>query len=289
MKYQIRHTTSYQYEDLVVGSHHSAHLCPRQLPLQQVSDYRCVVTPIPSHHAQHSDFYGNMVEDIHIQIPHQTLTVCAESCVEVMRPVLSDNLDGERNPAWEQWAEACRSEWALQEYLEPTALSPYLHDIANWARGLFAPGQGIFDCVSQITAAINHQFAYAPGSTDVDTTIAEVFAQRSGVCQDFAHLMTSALRALGIPARYVSGYLETLPPPGQTRLVGADASHAWVGVYLPGYGWVDYDPTNNCIVGNHHITVAWGRDYADVPPLKGIIQGGGEHQVQVAVDVVRSD
>ena len=289
MKYHIRHLTSYDYEDLVIGSHHSAHLCPRSEAYQRVEEFTCTVQPFSNHHTQHQDFHGNAVEDIHIQTPHSHLEVLAESMVELNRPILPDHIEAALNPAYEEWSATCQAQWQLQEFLHPTPLTPKLDALQSWAQSLIMSGQPVYDVVQRINSAIYNDFSYAPGSTGVNTTIDHVFTTRSGVCQDFAHLMCSILRSLGLPVRYVSGYLETLPPPGTERQIGADASHAWVGVYLPGHGWVDFDPTNNSVVGNTHITIAWGRDYADVAPLKGIIQGGGEHEIKVAVDVLRQE
>ncbi|TVR40586.1 MAG: transglutaminase family protein, partial [Planctomycetota bacterium] len=207
--------------------------------------------------------HGNLVELLHIHQPHRQLEVCAESVVTCSRKNLPQVIPVEIDSSLEDWQRSCASQWQLAEFLLPSPHTQPLAELQAWASTWLAPRRSVFQALRDLTQAIHQNFAYAPGSTHINTPLSTVFTQRSGVCQDFAHLMLSALRSAGIPARYVSGYLETLPPPGQERLVGADASHAWVAAYLPAYGWIDYDPTNNCIVGQAHITVAWGRDYDD--------------------------
>jgi len=196
------------------------------------------------------------------------------------------------SPPWEAVRERVAADTTTpgleaRDFVLPSAFVPPDDAVWDYARASFPPGRPLLEAVRDLTRRIHQEFRYDPGFTTIVTPLAEVLAHRRGVCQDFAHLQIACLRSLGLPARYVSGYLETLPPPGKAKLQGADASHAWVSVYDPEQGWTDFDPTNDQLVGEQHITTAWGRDYGDVTPLKGIIFGGGEHTLEVAVDVER--
>ena len=224
---------------------------------------------------------------IELLTEHDVLEVTSSSVVEIApRPAPST---GPRI-SWEETAERLHSAGALVSALEYCFDSPLVRAhpmLAAYAESAFSPGRPLIDAVIEFNHKIFEEFTYETTATDVSTPLAQVFRQRRGVCQDFAHVAIGCLRSLGLAARYVSGYLETKPPPGKVRLVGADASHAWASVYVPGFGWLDFDPTNDVFPDLGHVTVAWGRDFSDVSPLKGVVLGGGSHQVTVSVDVER--
>ena len=288
MKYEVTHRTTYHYSEPVTLGHNSTHLTPRTLNRQRCLANRLVVLPTPSCLRSWTDYFGNQVTYFTVEEEHRELNVTAisEVAVESQEP-----LGAISTPAWED----ARDE--IRRYREPVDLSaaPYAFDspcvrrddrLASYAAMSFTPGRPLLEASLDLTARIYREFKYDPTATSVSTPTMEVFEKRRGVCQDFAHLEIGCLRSLGLAARYVSGYLLTDPHPGQPRLVGADASHAWLSVFCPGHGWVDLDPTNNVIPSTRHVTVAWGRDYGDVCPIKGIFLGGGSHWMTVAVDVV---
>lgn len=284
MLYDIRHKTTFSYEELVSVSHHVLHLTPRSHPLQTCIDSETIVEPAPAVGSVSEDYFGNPIQHLTIQQPHKRLVVDAHARVEVRRtecPVAIEQSD-----SWEAIRDLLIDE-ALAAY-EYTFASPYVSgndDVRDYALQSFQPGRPILEATMDLTSRIFGEFQYRGGVSDVSTPVTEVFAMRQGVCQDFAHFQIACLRSLGLAARYVSGYLLTRPPEGKEKLVGADASHAWVSVYAGDAGWVDFDPTNNAIPGVDHITFAWGRDYGDVSPINGFIVGGGAHQISVAVDV----
>ncbi len=222
-----------------------------------------------------------------IQQAHRELVLHALSVVEVReRPAPPRGAA----PPWEEVGRhlaRAGSPEALEavEFTFPSTRVPFLPELAAYAAASFPPGRGALEGVLDLTRRVHREFRYEPGATTAATGVAEAFAMRRGVCQDFAHVEIACLRAIGIPARYVSGYLLTRPAAGKERLVGADASHAWVSAWLPGYGWLDLDPTNDTLPGVEHVTLAWGRDYGDVSPVSGVVFGGGEHEVEVSVDV----
>lgn len=296
MKYQLSHLTRYQYQQPIANSYNLACLQPRQLPYQQVLQSSLQVTPVASGLYSHLDSFGNVRHFIHLQSPHQELSVLASSIVEVQPRYLAGQLANgvgfeqlqhcfsnpsplDLNPASKDLllARQCRFASRMIPQLPAAA--------ALWAQ-VQQPDRTVLENVAALTSLIFHEFRYDPEFSSVVTPVSEVLAHRRGVCQDFAQLAISCLRTVGIPARYVSGYLETQPPAGFERLVGADASHAWFAVFDPQLGWVDFDPTNNLLPDDRHLTLAYGRDYADVVPLKGVLQGLGEHLLEVAVDVM---
>jgi len=245
------------------------------------------VDPQPVVEDERVDYFGNGASYFAIGVPHNRLVVTARSQVRVSAPPLP-----ERTPAWEQVRDRCASD----KLTEDSTAGEFRFDstyitrqpaYAEYAAASFAKGRPLLEGVRDFTARIFRDFKFDPRATTVATPLDEVLKKRRGVCQDFAHLAIAGLRSLGLPARYVSGYLETLPPPGKARLVGADASHAWVSVWCPGHGWIDADPTNNLLPGDRHITVAWGRDFSDVSPLRGVVVGGGGSTLGVSVDVAR--
>jgi len=289
VKYQLTHCTKYTYEGAVTVSHHLARLAPRSLPGQRCPWHALEITPIPVGRGVHVDSFGNVTSYFEIEGKHDVLEVTARSFVEVFATRYPDPAT---TPAWEVIRDACQVEMLTPgteagAFRFSSPLVPLGSEYAGYALQDFTPGRPILQGVVALTNRIFKEFKFDPRATDVTTPVSEVFRKRAGVCQDFAHLMLAMLRSLGLPARYISGYLETLPPAGQARLVGADASHAWISVYCgEATGWVDTDPTNNVIPGERHITVAWGRDFSDVSPLRGVTLGAGGQTMSVSVDVL---
>jgi transglutaminase-like putative cysteine protease len=295
MKYRINHVTRYGYGSPVSLCHSIAHLKPRESPYQRCLSSSVRVTPWPSVAREHRDLFGNRVSYFSIQQAHSTLEITAVSEVEVDTPVLPNQ---GQSPSWEQVRDRLRVDTdpasiGARGFALPSPAVPVIAAATDYARISFTPGRPLIEAARELTHRIFTELEYDPAFTTVATPIDHVLKHRRGVCQDFAHLAIAGLRGLGLAARYVSGYLETLPPPGQPKLRGADASHAWFAIFLPGQGWppdkgwVDLDPTNDCFIGNQHITTAIGRDFRDVTPVRGVFYGGGEHQLTVAVDVDR--
>jgi transglutaminase-like putative cysteine protease len=285
--YAITHRTTYSYTEPVSICHNLAYLMPRRAANHLWSDCQIIIDPKPSLTVERPDYFGNVALYFAIQEPHNALIVTARSHVEVT-PLAPT--DAPVPMAWEEAQKLLRQapDEALLDAYQFTLYSPFTlwpESLAEYAQPSFPPGRGLSDAVLDLTRRIHADFTYDSKATSVSTTIAELLRHRRGVCQDLAHLQIACLRCLGLAARYVSGYLLATPPPGRPRLVGADASHAWVSVFLPGLGWLDVDPTNNMLPSDQHITIAWGRDYGDVSPLRGVILGGGEHRIEVSVDV----
>ncbi|HEY6782204.1 MAG TPA: transglutaminase family protein, partial [Candidatus Dormibacteraeota bacterium] len=266
------------------------HLLPRDLPGQRCQSAEVVVDPVPEDYHERLDYFGNRVSYLAVHRPHRDLTVTATSIVEVDNRPSELSLFGPR--PWEQARDAVRDGQVLDpldavQYVLDSPLVEASSAFADYAATTFTPGRPLLDAVTEICHRIHADFEYKPGSTSVTTPLAEAFAQRKGVCQDFAHVGTACLRSLGLPARYVSGYLETDPPPGRPKLKGADGSHAWMSVLVPDAGWLDIDPTNDQLVNTRYIVTAYGRDYSDVPPMSGVIYTTGKTEsLRVAVDVV---
>ena len=287
MRFKLRHITSYDYAEQVDLASHVLHLSPRPLAWQQVSKPRILCEPAPARTSTATDHFGNEVHWIFIDQPHDELRVTAESEVDVIFPAAPAP---EATPAWEHVAAAARAggsqAWAAAEFLFPGPMVANDQGAGPYVAQSFPPGRPILAGLIDLNGRIKRDFAFRPLSTTITTSVARVMAQRAGVCQDFAHLMIAGLRALGLPARYTSGYIRTAPPPGQPRRVGADVSHAWVGAWLgPAHGWIDLDPTNNLVVREEHVVLGWGREFSDVSPLRGIILGGGTHGLAVSVDL----
>jgi transglutaminase-like putative cysteine protease len=287
MIYRIVHRTTYNYRYPVSVGTHVACLKPRALPHHQLSRSELRIQPRPATRTERVDFFGNILCFFTIREPHRELVVEARS--EVI-------MEGNATP-WPQlpipWEEAAKSipndhsQAGLEAY-QFGFESPRIRlrpEFASYALQSFTPRRSMPEALRDLTARIHKDFRFDSKVTNVRTPTEEVFKKRRGVCQDFAHLQIACLRSLNLAARYVSGYLRTYPPPGQPRLVGADASHAWVSAYCPGIGWLDVDPTNNIVPWNGHVTLAWGRDYGDVSPLRGLVLGGGTHTLKVAVDM----
>ena len=288
MIYEVSHRTVYRYSQAVSISHHLLHLTPRDGDFQACRDTVVEIMPAPTVRAPGIDYFGNPTTFVTIQQNHVELVLNALSSIEVADRAIPN---AAATPAWEAvrgQALNDRSPEAL-EALELTFASPYVPLVAElraYAAGSFPPGRPILAGARQLTHRIFTDFTYEPGATTLGTGVVRAFAMRRGVCQDFAHIQIACLRALGLPARYVSGYLLTRPAEGKDRMVGADASHAWLSIWVPGHDWVDLDPTNDLIPGREHITIGWGRDYGDVSPVSGVMFGGGAHEVTVAVDVL---
>jgi transglutaminase-like putative cysteine protease len=291
MIYKIAHRSTYKYKYPVSVGNHVACLKPRSSPRQRLLHSELHIHPKPALCAERTDYFGNRLYFFTIQEPHRELIVEAQSDVEVV-PVAEQSTHLEVG-----WEEVARS---LPTDLRPQGLdayqfafeSPRIHarpEFAEYARQSFTRDRPLREALLDLTARIHSDFRFDSKSTNVRTPTEEVFRKRRGVCQDFAHLQIACLRSLHLAARYVSGYLRTYPPPGRPRLVGADASHAWVSAYSPGSGWLDVDPTNNVVPSDGHVTLAWGRDYGDVSPLRGLVLGGGDHTLKVGVDMAPAD
>ena len=287
MTYKITHRTTYKYKHPVSAGNHVACLKPRSFPHHQLVENEIDIQPAPATMTERVDYFGNTLSFFTIQEPHKELMVEARS--KVMIDESSANGPEPDLP----WEEAVR---LLTVDLSSDGLranqfrfeSPRIRlrpEFASYALKSFTPKRPLREGLLDLTARIHKDFRFDSKSTNVRTPVEEVFRKKRGVCQDFAHLQIGCLRSLGLAARYVSGYLRTYPPKGQPRLVGADASHAWVSAYCPGNAWLDLDPTNNVVPSNGHVTLAWGRDYGDVSPLHGLILGGGAHTLTVAVDM----
>jgi transglutaminase-like putative cysteine protease len=288
MDYTLIHKTTYEYTEPVSVSHHTARLAPSNDGRQRTTGFTLEISPKPEGIHTRTDYFGNAVSVFAIRELHRVLEVVAASTVSV--PGLNPPVPS-LSPPWVQVAgrfcdPVSPRDTAPYEFCLDSPLVRSAQPLAQWARRSF-PGETPFLVgVGDLMRRLYEEFEFDPVATDVATPLEEVWKNRRGVCQDFAHVALGCLRSLGLPARYVSGYLRTLPPPGQKRMQGADASHAWFSVFCPNNGWVDFDPTNNLMPADGHITVAVGRDFSDVSPLIGILTGGGEHSVSVAVDVV---
>jgi transglutaminase-like putative cysteine protease len=288
--YRVSHRTAYAYESEVSSSYGQLHLLPRELPSQRCRSSDVTIEPVAGDYRERLDYFGNRVCFLAIHEPHHALTVIATSVVEVdERP---DRLSVFGSRPWEQVREAVRR----GQVADPVDAAQFMLDsplveaadvYRRYAEVSFTPGRDLLEAVGSLSARIHADFVYKPGSTSVTTPLAEVFQQRNGVCQDFAQLGIACLRSLGLPARYVSGYLETDPPPGHPKLDGADGSHAWLSLLVPEAGWLEIDPTNDQFVNDRYIVTAYGRDYSDVPPMNGVIYTEGRTEsLEVQVDVV---
>lgn len=289
MKLQVTHATRYRYAPAVEWAQHVAHLRPRDMPGQRLQSHRLRITPGPDELRHSRDVFGNTRSFFALQGSHAALEVVADSVVDTTAP------SRPANPiAWEAVRERLRYRAgarydAAAQYLYRSPYVPRHADFLDYGRASFSAGRPLLEAAEDLMQRIHRDCAYVADSTDLATPAVEALARRQGVCQDFAHIMVACLRMLGLPARYVSGYLLTQPPPGQPRLIGADASHAWVAVHVPGVdghdGWYDFDPTNGRAPGEDYVTLAVGRDFSDVSPMRGVLQGGASHQLQVGVTV----
>jgi transglutaminase-like putative cysteine protease len=289
--YRVVHRTEYDYDAVVSASYGEAHLHPRETFSQQCYVSSVAIDPYPESYRERRDFYGNRAAHFCVREPHRRLIVTATSEVEVSDRSRITAAVGERR--WERVRDATLADpspesRAARQFLLASPAVTAMGAAAEYAAVSFPVGRTLVEGLADFAHRVHEDFEFAPGVTTVTTSVDEVMTRRAGVCQDFAHLCVAGLRALGLATRYVSGYLETEPPPGLPRLVGADQSHAWVSVFVPDVGWVDLDPTNDHFADDRYVTIAWGRDYADVPPLKGVIfTKGVAQELSVGVDVVR--
>ena len=288
MIYRVRHRTTYDYEDPVSVSHHVVRLTPRNLRGQLCRESNVAVLPTPLVTSAHSDYFGNTLTNFTLDEPHDCLIVEANSDLEV-KAIEPPDFSG--TPAWETVRDALADGYSDEvldayQFVFDSQRVRSSSELAAYACESFPEGRPLLASVLDLTRRIHQDFRFDKTATEVATPVQTFFEKRRGVCQDFAHLQIGCMRSLGLPARYVSGYLRTMPPPGRPRLVGADASHAWCSAWCPGTGWVDFDPTNNCVPSDGHITVAWGRDYSDVSPIYGVLLGGAKHKLHVEVDVM---
>lgn len=287
MRYRITHTTGYGYSEPASLSQNELFLRPRDTTTQRVLESSIHIAPEPQYSHDRVDYFGNSARVFMVQHPHSTLRVTAKSLVETQNPTF---IDQNATPPWETVLERLRthnhpSELIAYQFSFASPMTSITDELRAYGQVSFTDGIPVLSGAKNLMHRIFSEFTYDKGATSVDTPVTQVLNERKGVCQDFAHLMISCLRSLGLAARYVSGYLETKPPPGKEKLVGADASHAWLALFIPEIGWVDLDPTNDLIPGEQHITLAWGRDYGDVTPVKGVVMGGGVHTLSVTVDV----
>ena len=288
MIYRVVHKTLYEYADAVNLSHNLVRVRPRNHSAQTCRWHELAVSPVPAMRGERLDYFGNHVSWLSLQEPHTVLTIesrakwrCGWSCGRTCRRALP----GSGWPALIASSTAPET-IAVRQFTFDSLYVRRLPELSAYALSSFPAGRSLLECAFDLTHRIHADFKYLPGSTKVGTPSLEVLRIRQGVCQDFAHLPIGCLRSLGLAARYVSGYLVTTPPPGRPRLAGADASHAWISVFTPDFGWVDFDPTNGVMPLDSHITVAWGRDYDDVGPIRGILIGGHRQRLDVSVDVV---
>ena len=287
MIYRIVHKTTYRYKHPVSVGSHVACLTPRSLAHHRCTTSTLRIRPAPATRSDRVDYFGNQLSYFTVQEPHKQLVVEARSEVSIDGHA---SLWPEQSPSWEEVARSLCDDTsaegleAYQFVFESPRIRPTA-EFGSYAARSFTSRRPFAEALLDLTARIYNDFRFDSKATNVRTPTEEVFRKRRGVCQDFAHLQIACLRSLRLAARYTSGYLRTYPPPGKPRLVGADASHAWVSAYCPGVGWLDVDPTNNLVPSNGHVTLAWGRDYGDVSPLRGLILGGRDHKLKVAVDM----
>jgi transglutaminase-like putative cysteine protease len=288
MRYKIRHTTEYIYQETVSTGHNRLCLVPLNLPEQKCLSSDVKIAPSPDELTYRTDFFGNTLLFISIYKEHSQLTILSESLIDIQDRIQAGEAARSR-VLWNALYEGIQGEVYAEviQYTLPSLHVPYSEEITRFASACFPEGTTLWNGCLALMQKIFSSIEFKPGFTTVNTPVESVLKLKKGVCQDFAHLMIACLRNLGIPARYVSGYIETIPPPGKEKLVGSDASHAWVAVYFPEIGWVEFDPTNNLLPSHNHITVAFGRDYFDVAPIKGIIFSSGKQNIDVKVDVNR--
>ena len=293
MKFSITHSTKYTYNDLVSFCHNIATIKPRYSLGQTLLSYSLEVNPYPAELSERVDFFGNNITRFAIQQPHDVLHVVSKSLINRSYDTVRDSF----------FSDACKkvtlseAQTLLYQSNDPLLLeakqymleSIFIRNTSDAMRDYalisFQPNRSVFEATYELMQRIFTDFDFVSGFTTISTPLTEVMEEKKGVCQDFAQIAIACLRSVGLPARYISGYIETLPPPGKKKLVGADASHAWFAVFIPSFGWVDFDPTNNQIPKNQHIVIGWGRDYYDVPPLKGVVFGGGNSKLKVSVDI----
>jgi transglutaminase-like putative cysteine protease len=287
MIFEVSHKTVYRYASPVAQSHHLVHLTPRPHERQRIIRYGLAIAPNPALRTDFTDYFGNPAVAVAIENSHSELLIHSRILIDITAP---PDVDIAASAPWETVARQLAGSEGPQDldvvqYIPASHHTPPCRALFAFAEPSFPPSRPILACAMDLCARIYGEFAYDSAATDVATAIPKILKIRRGVCQDFAHLLLAAMRIMGLPARYVSGYLLTRAPAGKPKLIGSDASHAWVSVWAPEIGWVDFDPTNDMIPRDEHITIAYGRDFQDVSPVAGVLLGGGAHHVDVAVDV----
>jgi transglutaminase-like putative cysteine protease len=287
MIYRVTHNTGYKYSAPASLSQNELFLTPRNTPSQKVLESRLQIEPKPQYLHKRTDYFGNSADVFMVQHPHNELAITAINLVKTSKPVTPTP---ESTMPWEFVVKRLAEHTDLveldaQQFTFASPLVPLLPSALMYAQTSFLPGTPILTGAVDLIRRIFTEFSYDKLASNVETTVEQALMNKKGVCQDFALVAISCLRTLGLAARYVSGYLETIPSPGKKKLIGADASHAWISIFVPDFGWVDLDPTNNLLANETYITVAWGRDYGDVSPVKGVVMGGGTHNLSVTVDV----
>ncbi|MDR3713076.1 MAG: transglutaminase family protein [Puia sp.] len=290
MHYKVTHTTRYTYYEAVSLCHNIARLIPRSTDKQVCRSAVLEIYPAPDILDEYEDFFGNKVTYFAIQHEHKSLTVTVSSEIVRTNPGTLEFSLYENTP-WEAVKEQLYSlrpvDTDILQYIPETQMTQASPEILEYALRSFTPGRPLFEAARDLMQRIYENFEFEPGFTTVTTPLSLVMKERKGVCQDFAHLAIACIRSVGLAARYVSGYIETIPPEGTEKLTGVDASHAWFALYVPGSGWIDFDPTNNQLPADQYLTIGWGRDYSDIVPLKGVIVSSGPHRLSVSVDVRR--
>lgn len=287
MNYAVTHITRFSYSEPVTVCQNRVCLRPRATQRQHVLRHELTVDPVPARIDTYPDCDGNLRAAFELTTVHQAMTLRAYSEVAVAAPAWPQ---AHATPPWESARpDGAQTDLDVVPFIYASPFVSLEDDFAAYAMPSFHPGRPLLEGLLDLMGRMHGDFTYDPRATEIATKVRESFALRRGVCQDFAHILCGCLRSIGLPARYVSGYLETRPPPGKIKLRGADASHAWVAAHCPGFGWIDLDPTNNVLPGASHIVLGWGRDYGDVSPVKGVIQGGGAHSLHVSVDVASLD
>lgn len=288
MLYSITHTTSYRYNQQVSLCHNIATLCPRSTATQICKSSKIAISPLPEVMDSHTDFFGNKVYYFVVEQEHDKLTVTVNSIVEKV-PLTEERIIV--NTSWELVRQLLNTSNGKfmdeKQFIAATDITMPTEAIKAYAMQSFSAGHSLYQSALDLIQRIYKDFKFTPGFTTISTPLSTVMKERKGVCQDFAHLGISCIHSIGLPVRYVSGYIETIAPPGKEKLTGVDASHAWLSVFIPEMGWIDFDPTNNKIPDEQYITVGWGRDYFDIVPLKGIIMSSSSHEMKVSVDVKR--
>jgi len=293
--YRVTHRTEYRYESEVSESYGEVHLLPGNFPGQLCRESRLRIDPEPHDYRERTDYYGNRTAYFAVLDAHTQLSITAESVVDVDVVGRQGALTLADGQAWEVGRDHLRLDGAADalevcDFLLDSSMVAASPELLAYARPSFPSGRPVVEALAEFNTRINRDFSFEPGSTSIGTSLNELLERREGVCQDFALLAVGCLRSLGLAARYVSGYIETRPPPGRPRVVGADVSHAWASMFVPGAGWVDFDPTNDQFVTDRYVTTAWGRDYRDVAPVKGVIYTESKSdEMHVSVDVLRVD
>jgi transglutaminase-like putative cysteine protease len=291
MRYRVKHQTTYEYQSPVSLCHNIVFQLPIKNDFQTVDSYKCEILPEPSFLLERKDFFENHYLYFSVQKSHKKLVVESTSEISIHKPLWL-NIDPTLTTPWESVVSRLKSTDTLNDirqfYLE-SAFVIFWKDIRAYALQSFTPNRPIMEAMLELNTRIFQDFTFTPGFTDISTPLEVVFRDKKGVCQDYAHFALACLRSIGLAARYMSGYIETIPPPGKPKLTGSDASHAWIALYIPETGWVEFDPTNNLLVADQHIRVATGRDFSDVVPLKGIVYSGGGQEMIVKVDVSQID